>query len=1305
MTDRARAAKAGTAGAPGAPAAGSTTATGSPAAPAPSRPVTSRRTSPRRRLIRAGFADAARAACLLEDPALAACLQEPVGAARFDVAGPGARPDGAGARPGAQAGGGQPSRGEAEPGGAREALIDELAQCADPDLGLLTLVRLAQACAPAEHQGAQGAPENNHAEHTGQSADAASAEPLALLRRLLAAQGRQDGTGPGGSAERTERTEQTEQVVGTGHGAGPGRGGQQEQESQEDQQYQEETTALVEHRRRLLRVIGYSQSLGDFLVAHPDRLSALSPARAWDAPGQPGVEDCLRDAVALALEAGKAQDRSVQGQSGQEQSGQDRLARATAALRCAYKDRLLAIAADDLVTATPLEHVPVVGQRMSRLADAALDGALLIAQAAVGPPAQELAFAVIAMGKTGAQELNYISDVDVVYVVGPAQDREVSEARLVEVGTQIATELARATSATGPEPALWPLDTGLRPEGKDGALVRTLASHLAYYERWAASWEFQALLKARACAGDRALGAAYERAIAPLVWQASSRENFVEDARAMRRRVERESGPRSGPDRRIKLGPGGLRDVEFTVQLLQLVHGRADESLRVRQTLAGLEVLSEGGYVSRQDAAAMADCYKALRLLEHRAQLHRLRRTHDLPAKEEDLRRLGRSVHRSLADAPSLWTTFRELRRRVRALHKEIYYRPLLGAAASLSADEMALSPQAARERLAAVGYVDADGALRHIQALTEGVSRRAAIQRQLLPVIIGWIGQGADPDVGLLSFRKVSEAIGGSHWYLAMLRDSPVAAQRLCQVLSGAHWAAERLVEFPESIAWLDDDADLAARPPRALAEEIASVLRRRPLSGPDDRALEAQALEAVQAVVRVRAREEVRAALADCLDGIDPQRTALVLSDATDAVLAGALSVATGLVIAQREGAEAVAQGPDAAGAWPGALADHAVIAMGRLGGREIGYASDADVLFVHEPRPGVGEDAAAKEADAVARAMVRLLAAARPHPLEVDADLRPEGRQGPMSRSLQAYADYYGRWAQVWERQALLRARACAGDAALGRRFEELVAPLRWAPAGLSAEELREIRRIKARVETERLPRGVAPARHLKLGPGGLSDVEWSAQVLQLADAGRIEGLRTTSTLEALQQAAACGLLSADEAGRLAAAWILASRLRAAIVLGTGRSSGPRSEVLPDAIRDIRLVGRLIGLESGAERQIEDLYRRSARHARGVAEMIIFGGGEQQAARAAGAMSEHHAGAGSHGPSGQQSAARASSTVRGGGGASSSGGGAMTGKAGGKPDEKGAGKPAASRGSAPKRPPAARHRPRREGPYPWS
>ena len=1113
--------------------------------------------SPRTLLLRAGFQNATRAGALLDDPALVALLPT----ADAD------RPDRGRIRPSADSvrrPGGRP--GDMELGPGREDLIEALALTADPDLALLNLVRFAEASAAAETRlracelGAE---------------PGCTRTPAALLHGLLTAADKDTAPSAGG----------------------------------------DDSAELLEFRRRLLAVLGASQALGDFLVAHPDRVTALAPTRAWAAPGEPSAREALRRAVQDSLDGATApEDGSGSADPADRGTGVDR---ATAALRRAYRDRLMAIVADDLTSPDPIEQVPTVCRRMAELADAALDAALLIARAAVGPQADDVALAVIAMGKTGARELNYISDVDVVYVVGPAQESRKTEElpgeeHLVDVGTRLATELAHVVSATAPEPPLWPLDTALRPEGKDGALVRTLDSHLTYYRRWAASWEFQALLKARACAGDMALGARYEQGVAPFVWEASRRENFVEDARAMRRRVEKESVPRGGEDRRIKLGPGGLRDVEFTVQLLQLVHGRSDESLRVPGTLEALDALSAGGYVSRADAAAMSSCYKALRLLEHRSQLFRLRRTHNLPQREENLRRIERGVSTCLGRGDSLWDDFKDLRRRVRALHQEIYYRPLLSFAATLSADEMALSPQAARERLAAVGYTDPDGALRHIQALTEGVSRRAAIQRQLLPVIIGWIGEGADPDFGLLSFRRLSEAIGGSHWYLAMLRDSPVAARRLCQVLSSAHWATERLAEFPESIAWLDDDAELEPRRPGALAEEIAAILRRRSLSGPDDSALAEQALEAVQAILRVRAREEVRASLADCLDAIDPERTASILTDATDAVLGGALTIATGLVIAQRDGIEAVATGPDADGHWQAALASHAVVAMGRLGGREIGYASDADVLFVHESRDGADDAAAAQEAEAVAKQVVGLLASARPHPLEVDSDLRPEGRQGVMSRSLAAYGEYYGRWSALWERQALLRARACAGDGDLGRRFEELINPLRWAEGGLGTQDLREIRRIKARVETERLPRGIDPARHLKLGPGGLSDVEWSAQVLQLAHAGRIAGLRTTSTTGALQAAVQAGLLSADDGGVLVAAWILASRLRSAIVLGTGRASGPRAQVLPVQIREIRLVGRLVGLGSGRERELEDLYRRSARHTRAVVERIVFSDG---------------------------------------------------------------------------------------------
>ena len=1139
--------------------------------PAPTPPLGGRRPrSLRSRLLAAGVSDSGRALACLGDPALTRLL---------------------------------PPAGADAPGAPAHALAGALAATADPDLALLSLVRLARAVD-------------------------AGAGPRESPRRLLARLLRR---APDAAARAAPRPDWAPAPIG---------------EDAPDEQ--------LRHLQRLLAVLGSSSALGDFLVAHPEGLAALAPARAPDAPGLPDARTALRAAVTGALgrpaaedgpgsegdpgDAGGGADGAGDGPDGPDSgpdngtgaADRDAVARATSALRTAYRNRLLGIVADDLTSPDPYQHVETVGRRMSDLADAALDAALLIARRAVGPPARDTALAVIAMGKTGARELNYISDVDVVYVVAPAEGRQVPEEELLAAGTAIATELAAVVSSTGAEPPLWPLDTGLRPEGKDGALVRTLASHVAYYQRWAASWEFQALLKARAAAGDEALGRAYEQAVAPFIWSASLRDNFVDDARAMRRRVERASEPRNGQDRRIKLGPGGLRDVEFTVQLLQLVHGRGDQSLRVRPTLTALRALSDGGYVSRGAAGALGDGYRVLRLLEHRSQLHRLRRTHDLPDSDADLRRIGRGIDRTaLNDPDTLREAFRAARRQVRSLHEEIYYRPLLGAAAGLTADEMTLTPRAAGERLAAVGYRDPAGAMHHIQALTEGVSRRAAIQRQLLPVIIGWLGEGPDPDSGLLSFRTLSEKIGGSHWYLAMLRDSPVAARRLCHVLSGARWTTDRLAERPESIAWLDDDAELQPRDAAALREEACHILRRRSLHASDAADPEHEAREAMQAVMSLRSRELLRAALADSLDGLDPARTAAILTAATDAALEGALGIATALVIARRDGARALAGGPDERGRWAAARADHAIIAMGRLGGAETGFASDADLLFVHRPRGGAtgasetAAEAAAAEAEEIARTVVGLLAGARPHPLTADADLRPEGRRGPMSRSLDSYREYYGRWARTWERQALLRARPCAGDEDLARAFTDLIDPLRWPREGLEPQALREIRRLKARMESERLPRGADPALHLKLGPGGLSDVEWVAQILQLSHAGTRPGLRTTSTIGALEAAARDGLIDAEDARRLIAAWQLATRVRAANVIGTGRDGGARIDILPSDPLEIRVVGRLLGLEPGRERDLEDLYRKTARHARLVAERILFGGaGAAERSAAAGA-----------------------------------------------------------------------------------
>ncbi|NTW38677.1 MAG: bifunctional [glutamine synthetase] adenylyltransferase/[glutamine synthetase]-adenylyl-L-tyrosine phosphorylase [Cellulomonadaceae bacterium] len=920
-------------------------------------------------------------------------------------------------------------------------------------------------------------------------------------------------------------------------------------------------------RQRLLAVFGASSALADHLVRHPDDLAALA---------EPSPIGADAGAVRTELLTAVGVDDAATGEPVATLTGAD----GTDAMRRAYRRRLLMIAAADLVSAEPLSLLPAVGAALADLAAAALEAGLALARADQVDHGAGVRLAVMGMGKCGGRELNYVSDVDVIYVAEPVDG--VEEHAALASATRLATGMARACSAASGEPALWPVDAALRPEGKNGQLVRTVASHVSYYERWAKTWEFQALLKARTVAGDPEIGEAYTRALAPMVWVAVERENFVEDSQAMRRRVE-EHVPAAEADRQLKLGVGGLRDVEFTVQLLQLVHGRADESIRSPNTLTALAALAAGGYVGRDHAARLAVCYRLLRVLEHRIQLHRLRRTHLMPTAEVDLRRLARSAGMRPSTAEEVSARWRTVRRDVRHLHEELFYRPLLPATASLSREDVSLAPEAARARLAAIGYRDPAGALRHIVALTEGVSRRAAIQRQLLPVLLGWFAEGTDADAGLLAFRRLSDELGTTHWYLKLLRDSGAAAQRLARLLSTSRFVADALARSTESVAWLDDDGELVPRDRARLDVEADAVLTRQ-----DD------AVGAATLLRALRRRETARIAVAEVLGLSGVTTAARSLSAAAEVVLAGALR------IAEYE----VRHGPD------GALTRTSIVAMGRLGGRELGYGSDADVMFVHEPLDGADESRAQAQAVAVAARVRSLLGDVGPEPaLEVDADLRPEGRNGPLVRTLGSYAEYYQRWSAPWESQALLRARPVAGDASLGSRFVELVDTVRYPAGGADQHLVREVRRLKARMEAERLPRGLDPSRHLKLGRGGLSDVEWTAQLIQLRHGHDVPGLRTTSTLDALTAAQEADLLDASDVETLRDAWVLASRLRDALVLWSGRVGGAGANVLPHDRRALAGLARLLGMPPGSGGELEETYLRSGRRARAVVERVFY------------------------------------------------------------------------------------------------
>ena len=911
---------------------------------------------------------------------------------------------------------------------------------------------------------------------------------------------------------------------------------------------------------RLLRILGGSSGLASFLQRHPSSLAIL--VTETEIP----TADALRETLLKAVSA---------------RAGVARLSgdQARAALRVSYREELLRIASCDLSAEDPIGLVEDVSRALAYLADATLEAALAVARTDVidasisAADVAQVRFAIIAMGKCGALELNYISDVDVIFVAESTDEEALSNERALTIATKLAQHVMRIVFEAGLEPGLWEVDANLRPEGKAGALVRTLESHRAYYERWAKNWEFQALLKARPVAGDVDIGQRYVETIAHFVWSSASRPEFVEQVQAMRERVTAYIRPEE-VDYQIKLGPGGLRDVEFTVQLLQLVHGQTDESVRRRGTLESLAALAEKGYVGRPEASSFGQNYRLLRTLEHRIQLRDLARTHLMPRDEDAVRAIARGS-RLASTSTELLDFWQRVKHEVRNLHERLFYRPLLAAVATLPDEAIAITSEQAESRLAAIGFRDPKTALTHIGALTTGLRRRADIQRALLPVLLKWLAEGPNPDSGLLTFRRLSEKLGDSPWFLRMLRDSSGAASRLMTILSGSRYIADLIERIPEAVAWLDDDADLVPREIDTLRTEIYAVVERH--AGGQG------AADARNAIHAIRHRENLRVAMGSILGVNIDMLTSRGLSSIMEATLDGALRLAS----------RDEPMNPEMA-----------IIAMGRFGGEETGFGSDADVMFVYRDTSELRGNEATRRAE---RIVARLKEVLEDHrlPFDLDTDLRPEGKNGVVVRSLESYAAYYTRWSLSWEAQALLRARPAIGDLALMHDFTGMIAPVRY-PTAITGDDLREIRRIKARVEKERLPQGADPARHLKLGRGSLSDVEWLVQLLQLQHAHENPELKTTSTQLAMSAAVDASLVNRADADVLMTAWNLASRIRSACTLW-GVST---SDMLPLDRGDLDGIARLLGYPPNSAARLEEDYLSATRRARSTFERLFYG-----------------------------------------------------------------------------------------------
>ncbi len=836
------------------------------------------------------------------------------------------------------------------------------------------------------------------------------------------------------------------------------------------------------------RLLGFSIAATDFLVAHPEETTLLEDVGAR-AAHQLDAE-LAADVARLGLADG---------------------------LRVFRRRAMVRVAARDL-SGVPVEEVVA---EISAVADACF------AHACRGVAAR--GFAVIGLGKLGGAELNYASDVDVLFVTegGGAEGHGRTE--------RAAAEIIRILSAPTSEGIALRVDPTLRPGGRGGALARSLAAMGEYYALQALTWERQALIKARPIAGDLGVGRAFVDLVAPLVYREELSPHAIEEVRRVKVRLEEYVRARGKAGVEVKRGWGGIRDVEFAVQLLQIVHGGRDERLRQPNTLRALSVLAAEGYVAEDDAEALAGAYRFLRRVEHRLQMVRDLQTHELPADRVSLGRLARSL--DLDGADELKAEYGRQTSLVRGLHERLFYRPLLEAFTGPAVPRPGVDRHATQELLAGLGFRQPGAAYAVLDRLVDPSTRLGKVLAHVFPVMAPALALASNPDAALVRLERVAEAMTatGERRLADALVSDPGVAKRLAHAVSASSFATDLL----------------AARPQRVLALTG--------LAGADD--TEAALAEVVG---RYAARE------------LAPRETGRELTVVADRVVHEALASAR----------------PDL---------PIAAIGLGKLGAEELNFASDLDLVFVYE---GEGP----KDLRRAGEICERVLQAIRDAGWEPDADLRPEGKAGPLARSFAAYLEYLERYAETWEFQSLLRARLVAGDEALGRRFTSFADDLAY-PEYLSLDRAAEILRMRERIERERVRPADAARFHFKLGYGSLADVQFAVELSLMRHGGRYPEVRTRRTLEAIEKLAAARLMEDSVARELGEAFVFLSDVKNALEV----DRRVHAEAVPASVEEQTALARRLGYEEYPRQSFLDDYRRITRRARHAMERVFSEGFE--------------------------------------------------------------------------------------------
>ncbi len=745
---------------------------------------------------------------------------------------------------------------------------------------------------------------------------------------------------------------------------------------------------------------------------------------------------------------------------------------------------------------------------------------------------QEAALSVIGMGKLGGGELNFSSDIDIIYVYssdkgetagldGKPSSRISLHAFFVKAA-QIINKLISSVTENG---IVFRVDMDLRPEGRSGALANSLASMEAYYESWGVSWERAAMIKGRPVAGDAALGEAFMEMIKPFVFRRYMDFTILEEIKLMKEKVDLSLIKRNPDAVDVKLGAGGIREIEFFCQALQLVHAGKDETVRGKNTLETIENLSEGGYIKKDEARTLCDNYIFLRNLEHRIQIVDGRQSQAVPARPDELERLARMM--GFADSGGrkagrfFWDEYRERTGAVHEIYRSLFYKEEAGEKMPeevrvLLSTEMA--HEETIERLAALGFKNPEAAAGHLGRLRGGPSfvqmgsRARVIFKKLAPVFLSRVIESPDPDRALSYLERFISSVGARTSFYSLLFENRKVLDELIRLFGTSEFLSRTLVEQPGSLEQLLS-RDMAA-PYRGRAEiysEFAEAI-----------GSEADYEQRLELLRSLKSQEIFRIGVNDIAGAVSQRRVSAQISFVAEASLEAAVRIA-------RDELEKKHGPPEG---------KFCVLGLGKLGGQEMIYGSDLDILFVYS---GTGTEAKTSGERPISdhEFFVKLgqriisvltLRTRGGFVFNVDARLRPSGRA--LVVSLPSLLEYHRAETSIWERQALTKARFVAGDAAFGAGAADTLCQTLYSPSKtLTVEDVEEMYRIRLRMEDE-IARETDRRYNIKAGAGGVNDIEFLVQALQLKWGGEKKGLRTPQTVKALLRLFREGLIEKEE-----------------------------------------------------------------------------------------------------------------------------------------------------------------------------